>query len=203
MESGTSRAQSSGGLEDSALLLSILQLREVKEGGTPRAQDLGVLAGRWLCTQEPGRRWAGDRKAARVGKWGMGSSKEPATVTRRLSGSPGFALMPLGFENQWLLAREWHPSWHRRSDTLHRPGVACAQLGRWLALSVPKNRPVPTAPLVPRPWHRPALEGAPRGELYWLPGGRALAFCLIPISAQAGAGGPGAGWRGAIWEGAV
>lgn len=99
----------------------------------------------------------GEREAARVGKWGMGIRKESATVTRRFSGSPGFALMPLGFKNQRLLAREWHLYRRRRFDTFHRPDFTCVQLGPagWQLPSVP------TFYLVPRPLHRPALVGAP------------------------------------------
>lgn len=61
----------------------------------------------------------------------MGIRKEPATVTRRLSESLDFALMPLGFKNQRLLAREWPLYPCRRFDTLHRPDNCAAGLAGW------------------------------------------------------------------------
>lgn len=61
----------------------------------------------------------------------MGIRKEPATVTRRLSESLDFALMPLGFNNQRLLAREWPLYPRRRFDTLHRPDNCAAGLAGW------------------------------------------------------------------------
>lgn len=59
----------------------------------------------------------------------MGNRKEPGTVTRRLSGSPAFALMPLGFESQRLLARERHLYWRRPFDTFHGLDCTCERQG--------------------------------------------------------------------------
>lgn len=128
----------------------------------------------------------GERKAAGVQEWGgMGIRKEPATVTRRLSESLDFALMPLGFKNQRLLAREWPLYRRRRFDTFHRPDSCAAGLAGWQTLFT---------------WS-PGLctdqcwKGRPssRREPSRLLKGRALTSCLSPISAQAEDGGPGSG----------
>lgn len=82
------------------------------------------------------------REAAGIGKWGMSIRKEPATVTRRFSESLGFALMPLGFKIQRLLARERCPHWRRRSDgTFQRPDLNRAQPGRLAGNSDPWEPP--------------------------------------------------------------
>lgn len=101
----------------------------MRERGAPLAQgDRGgpVSSG----PQSQGRGGSGEGSGGRR-EVGVSIRKEPATVTRRFSESLGFALMPLGFKIQRLLAREWCPHWRRRSDgTFQRPDLNRAQPGR-------------------------------------------------------------------------
>lgn len=120
----------------------------------------------------------------------MGIRKEPATVTRRLSESLDFALMPLGFKNQRLLAREWPLSRRRRFDTLHRPDNCAAGLAGWQL-----RCPVLLFTWSPGLCTDQCWKGRPssRQEPSRLLKGRALTFCLSPISAQAEDRRPGSG----------
>lgn len=65
----------------------------------------------------------------------MGIRKEPATVTRRLSESLGFALMPLGFKPSGCLRASGLYYARRRCDTF--TGLTTAQPGRLAGSSSP------------------------------------------------------------------
>lgn len=94
------------------------------------------------------------REAAGVGKWGVSIRKEPATVTRRFSESLGFALMPLGFKIQRLLAREGAHTGAGDLMVLSRGLTSTVRSrGGWLATPITGNRPVPLISLVARTLH--------------------------------------------------